>query len=385
MKHFYRDLPEAPSFGAVFTEDYFKPLPPSWFIATTDVVNSTTAIADGRYRDVTIAGTLGTIALANHLGSLDFPFFFGGDGMVFLIPPGEDGAAEDLLFQTQEMVHKMAGLDLRYAVFPAGDIFARGGVMEIGKVRVSPRYVQAVGRGSGFTMIDTRIREATKKPERHSIATADFNGFTCRWKDINSSPGSVIAIIVESTDPASIAPLETVHAILRTHLARTPGAHPVAIPQQYTTARGAGVRLEGRVKSGQRRGLRYAGSRVQMALEVMIVRTALVTGIPIRAIGKDLRAVREENQVNADIQKLDGTLKAVLSLPQRETTALLRELERLHAAGLIRYGYHQSDRAIMTCMVHVNRNDEVHFIDAADGGYAQAALMLKSQRAAAHG
>ncbi len=75
MKHFYHDLPEAPSFGAVFTEDYFKPLPPSWFIATTDVVNSTTAIAAGRYRDVTIAGTLGTIALANRLGSLDFPFF----------------------------------------------------------------------------------------------------------------------------------------------------------------------------------------------------------------------------------------------------------------------------------------------------------------------
>ncbi len=155
MKHFYQDLPEAPSFDAVFTGEYFKPLPPSWFIATTDVVNSTGAIAEGRYRDVTIAGTLGTIALANHLGSLEFPFFFGGDGMVFLIPPGEDGAARDLLYQTREMVWKMARLDLR------------------------------------------------------------------------------------------------------AHLADTPGAHPVAVARQFTTAGGNGARLEGRVKSRQRRGWRY--------------------------------------------------------------------------------------------------------------------------------
>jgi hypothetical protein len=37
------------------------------------------------------------------------------------------------------------------------------------------------------------------------------------------------------------------------------------------------------------------------------------------------------------------------------------------------------DRAIMTCINHNNNFDEAHFVDAADGGYAMAARMLKVQ------
>ncbi|MEX2444037.1 MAG: DUF3095 family protein, partial [Alkalispirochaeta sp.] len=62
---------------------------------------------------------------------------------------------------------------------------------------------------------------------------------------------------------------------------------------------------------------------------------------------------------------------------RRRITARLEELRR---EGAIRFGYHTSDRAIMTCLIHTNHNDEVHFVDSADGGYAVAARMLKSQR-----
>ncbi len=90
--------------------------------------------------------------------------------------------------------------------------------------------------------------------------------------------------------------------------------------------------------------------------------------------------IRRENLQNADVYKIDGTLKMTIAATSEQRRRITASLEELRSAGLIRYGYHTSDRAIMTCLIHTNHNDEVHFVDSADGGYALAARMLKSQR-----
>jgi len=47
-------------------------------------------------------------------------------------------------------------------------------------------------------------------------------------------------------------------------------------------------------------------------------------------------------------------------------------------AGLVRYGVHRQDAAVVTCVSpSVLHDDHVHFVDGADGGYARAAAMLK--------
>ena len=58
-------------------------------------------------------------------------------------------------------------------------------------------------------------------------------------------------------------------------------------------------------------------------------------------------------------------------------------LARMHREGRIFHGMFVSDRSIMTCAMHAGSQREVHFIDAADGGYALAAKKLKEQVAAA--
>jgi hypothetical protein len=65
------------------------------------------------------------------------------------------------------------------------------------------------------------------------------------------------------------------------------------------------------------------------------------------------------------------------------TVELERELtQRLGAAaanGILRYGLHRQDAAMMTCFTpSVMRSDHVHFIDGARGGYASAASALKA-------
>ena len=60
-----------------------------------------------------------------------------------------------------------------------------------------------------------------------------------------------------------------------------------------------------------------------------------------------------------------------------------RDLRAGAAAGLIDYGLHAQASALMTCIVpSLARNDHIHFIDGADGGYARAAERLKAGSAA---
>jgi len=81
----------------------------------------------------------------------------------------------------------------------------------------------------------------------------------------------------------------------------------------------------------------------------------------------------------ADFQKFDGSLKMILSLTSQQVIDLKGVLEKSRTQGKIFFGLHESDRALMTCLIHSGSGNEVHFVDAADGGYALAAKQLKEQ------
>jgi len=58
---------------------------------------------------------------------------------------------------------------------------------------------------------------------------------------------------------------------------------------------------------------------------------------------------------------------------------LAQRLETAASKGIVRYGLHEQDAAMMTCFTpSVMRSDHVHFIDGARGGYATAATALKA-------
>jgi hypothetical protein len=397
---FYRDLPEAEGFSAVFDRNLYRPVPEDWIVAATDVTNSTEAIVAGRYKDVTIAGAVGTIALANHVGSLDFPFFFGGDGMAFLLPAGHTAAVLALLGDTRETVLSLSGLDLRAGVVPVAELYRQGARLEIARVRVTERYVQAVARGNGMEVVDGLLKgtssgamtfagtsaEQSDSPTDRDVR-ADFRGFSCRWQDIPSTRGETISLIVTSTDvsrdaddPEGEGILQRAHRIIDGSLEDPARSHPLSRETQQTGGAGTGPRMEARFLTRRTRGLLYALYRMRIWMEAMVVRFAGWSGVPLRGMGKRLDRVREENIRNSDVQKLDGTLKMVLSVSPAERERIVTELTRLQQERLIHFGYHLSDRAVMTCLIHVNHADEVHFVDAADGGYALAARMLKMNR-----
>jgi hypothetical protein len=88
----------------------------------------------------------------------------------------------------------------------------------------------------------------------------------------------------------------------------------------------------------------------------------------------------EELRANSDYRKVADTLHMVLDCTGQEAAAIERYLAGLHAEERIVYGTHRADRAMMTCLVFsLQESRHVHFIDGADGGYALAALQLKTQ------
>ena len=54
-------------------------------------------------------------------------------------------------------------------------------------------------------------------------------------------------------------------------------------------------------------------------------------------------------------------------------------LERASKEGVVRYGLHIQDKALVTCIVpSAMASDHMHFVDGADGGYALAAKQIRA-------
>jgi hypothetical protein len=67
----------------------------------------------------------------------------------------------------------------------------------------------------------------------------------------------------------------------------------------------------------------------------------------------------------------------VMACTPDQRAALERYLADQHGAGRLAYGLHVTDRALVTCVVFERMGRQVHFVDGADGGYAEAARGLK--------
>ena len=97
-----------------------------------------------------------------------------------------------------------------------------------------------------------------------------------------------------------------------------------------------------------------------------------------RVGGFDPKIYRREIATNTDFRKFDDGLMMTVDCSQ-ETVAQLRALlEDAQARGVIRYGLHVQDEALMTCVVpSVLTSDHMHFVDGSGGGYAAAAQQLR--------
>src|SRR5258708_32299701 len=77
---FYGSIPVFRGFGSLMEPSLYSPLPDDWSIGVADIVESTKAIAQARYKAVNMAGAAGIAAGPKKLEGRGIPFQIGGDG-----------------------------------------------------------------------------------------------------------------------------------------------------------------------------------------------------------------------------------------------------------------------------------------------------------------
>ncbi|EMY77510.1 PF11294 family protein [Leptospira weilii serovar Ranarum str. ICFT] len=395
-QNFYKYLPTLSSFTDIIEPSNYFTVPDDWNLIITDVVNSTDAIRNGHYKDVNIAGCITAMAVSNLMKDMDYPFLFGGDGMTLLLPDNVLSGVKDILFSVRELVKSSFGLKLRAGIVNVGELKRTGKELKLCKLKISDFYNQAILTGNALDVAESLVKndDSTNPyiiPLTHKTKIKpDFTGFTCRWQDIPSHRGETVSFIVKMNSSSAASDQALLKVVLDQVgflLGNDVEIHPLKEEKIKVDLSGKYPSKEATVHSGSGKGIFYFLRRLKIKIEGIAVNFAINSQWKFgpKVNGAELRELRKSQVIASDFRKYDGTLKMVVACDSGSRESFLKFLDELYRQGKLFYGYHVSDRALMTCALHEGSVREVHFVDSADGGYALAATQLKEQIKASRG
>jgi len=372
---FYGTISVFRGFARLMDPSLYVPLPSDWSIGVADIVESTKAIAQARYKAVNMAGASVIAAVTNALEGREFPFVFGGDGASFAVAPDDLERTRQALAATAAWVKEDLDLDMRVALVPIAAIRAQGLDVRVARFGPSPNLSYAMFSGGGLGFADTAMKRG-----EFAVAPAppgtqpDLSGLSCRFEEIPTVRGLILAVLVmpvQGTDPAAYRRLieEIVTLVERSPdqgRPVPPGGPPLRWPP-------AGVEFEARAQ----RGGALLTRRLRVFAWTLFYYFIMRFGIKVGGFVPHIYV--QQLVENSDFRKYDDGLRMVLDCTPDLEQRLSALLAAGASAGIARYGLHRQDAAMMTCFTpSAVRSDHVHFIDGARGGYASAATALKA-------
>lgn len=373
---FYDSVPLFDAFEGVADEANYRALPDGWMLALADIVNSTGAIADGRYKTVNMAGASVISALMNALDQKSMPFVFGGDGALAVLPASMTERAKDALSAVKTWVLEELGLELRAALVPVSDIRADGLDMRVARFKASEDVSYAMFSGGGASWAEAAMKAGRYQVEAAPPGTRpDLTGLSCRWNPIQSRHGSIASIIAVPGEKGNGPGFQ---ALIADIVALADGeerhAHPV--PELGPEPRFSTQGIEAEARARAPRGARQV-TRFWITLQTLALFICFRLGWNLGTF--DTTRYRRDLANNTDFRKFDDGLKMTIDISAARLALIEARLRQAEAAGVGRYGLHQQDSALMTCIVPTPMSrDHMHFVDGASGGYAVAASKLKA-------
>jgi len=371
---FYDRLPVFDHFSELTDPALYLPVPDDWVLGLSDIVRSTAAIRAGRYKEVNTAAAAVIAAVANRLGTSEFPFVFGGDGASFALPATQAEAAQEALSATATWVHEAFGFELRIALVPVSAIRAAGQDVRIARFAASPDVTYAMFSGGGLAWAEQRMKEgAFALPPAPPGTLPDLSGLSCRFDEIRPERGVILSLIILPTPGTSPEAFNTLVSEVLS-LAEGPEAGrplPDKGPPLASPFKGFGIEAKTVRTSGLRLWplVRLAAGRLAAFL---IFRTGRPYG------GFDPAQYRHQLVENTDFRKFDDGLRMTLDCTPALADRLQALLLEAEHRGIARSGLHRQDAALMTCFVpSPTRADHIHFVDGAMGGYAMAAQAMR--------
>src|SRR3979409_1719493 len=249
---FYGSIPVFRGFGSLMDPALYSPLPDDWSIGIADIVESTRAIAEKRYKAVNMAGAAVIAAVANALEGREFPFVFGGDGASFAVSPQDLERARDALAATAIWVEESLNLVLRVALVPVASIRAQGLDVRVARFGPSPNLSYAMFSGGGLGWAEAAMKRGEFAVQKAQPGTQpDLSGLSCRFEEIPSTRGLILSWLVvpaPGADPIAFRKVieDVIDLIERSPEAGRP-VPPGGPPLQWPPA---GVQYEGPAARG---------------------------------------------------------------------------------------------------------------------------------------
>ena len=372
---FYGTIAVFRGFPRLLEPSLYSPLPSDWRIGVADSGESTTAIAQARYKAVNMAGAAVIAAVTNALQGREFPFVFGGDGASFAVAPADLERAREALAATAIWVKEDLDLMMRVALVPLAAVRAAGHDVRVARFGPSSNLSYAMFSGGGLGWAEAAMKRGEfTVPMAPPGTQPDLSGLSCRFEEIPAARGLILSVLVLPVQDADPAAFREVIEDIVTLVERSPDSgRPV--PQGGPPLRWppAGVEFEARAQRG--------GALLTRRLRVFAwtLFYYFVMRFDIKVGGFVPKVYTQQVVENSDFRKYDDGLRMVLDCTPDLDRTLSGRLAAAASAGIARYGLHRQDAAMMTCFTpSALRSDHVHFIDGAQGGYASAATALKA-------
>jgi len=368
---FYKNLPSIDNLKEISDSSYYTDLPKEWYILVSDITNSTKAIENGAYKDVNMVGALTIVSILNIDKDLDIPFVFGGDGAFILIPPKILSQSKQSLLGVKKIAKDAYNLDLRIAIIPISEIYQQNKKLLITKYNISKDYTQAIIKGGALELAEDLLKSSLEYNIDEALDKnfeVNIDGLECRWENVKSPKDETLSILIKATNETSYASiLNDLDTILGDFRSR----HPLSKKNIQLSFKDKVLDKEASISTQNK--------TLKKLLIYKLKFINLIGHVLLKlSIGK-WGEYKDRIIATSDTEKFDEMLKMVVSTKFLQTKKLKEYLEQEYKKGNLSYGIHQSDSSLMTCLIFQRHGKHIHFVDAANGGYAIAAKDLKQR------
>lgn len=376
---FYTRLPvnEIPLADLLTEEHLFYNIPADWHVVITDVKKSTQAVGNGLHETVNLVATGSIVAVLNIAYKYDItiPFFFGGDGATFIIPPAILEESKKALILHQENTQRNFNLMLRVGHVPVEDIYTAGNLLKVTKLKASQLFSIPVLLGDGLSYAEKIIKaeDYTLVSPETGNEELDMTGMECRWDKIKPPETSdeVVSLLIVAKDGKNQA------AVFRKVVEKLDSIYgdpekrkPITVSQLKLKATVEKISREMKAKLGRYRPLYIVSKLFTTMLGPFYFKT------------KRGKTYLKQLVELSDTLVIDGRINTVISGTTAQRMELQSALDELEGSDDIWYGLFTSKESVLSCYVRNMNEKHIHFVDGSDGGYTKAAGMLKKKLAA---
>ncbi|RYD92064.1 MAG: DUF3095 domain-containing protein, partial [Sphingobacteriales bacterium] len=356
--------------------EMFRAVPDDWHIIITDIKNSTAAVQGGRHEQVNLIATGSIVSVLNIAfeQEVSVPFFFGGDGATFMLPPLIFDRVMKALALYRDNTRNNFNLELRIGTVTVSDVYQQGHELHISKYSSSAIFSIPILLGYGLSFAEQLIKGKDYLLSGHAPQEEELNlsGMQCRWDQIpppEDQEEVVTLLILAREHSRQAAVFREVMDHIDTIYGSPQQRQPISINKLKLKTSFDRLGQEISTRLGRMRWFEVLKTWVTTTLGRLYFRTPKGQSYLKRLVEM------------SDTLVIDGKINTVISGTVKQSNVLRVVLDALEAENKIVYGMHISGASVMSCYVRDMEDGHIHFVDGSEGGYTKAATVLKAKLA----